>query len=116
MVKTPKPIIAGCLTIASGGLSLIGFIGSLISSIILAWVAVDITGWLTGMGIALNVLIILTVLSFVLGIFALVGGICAVQRKRWGWALTGSICALVPTFVLGLAAIILTALSRDEFE
>ena len=116
MKKTPMPIVAGSFTIASAGLSLIIFIGLLISSIILAWIAVDITGWLTGMGIALNVLIVLTVLSLFFGILALVGGIYAVQRKRWGWALTGSICALVPTFVLGLAAVILTVLSRDEFE
>jgi formate hydrogenlyase subunit 3/multisubunit Na+/H+ antiporter MnhD subunit len=116
MEKTPMPIVAGSLTIVSGGLSLIIFIGLLISITALAWTAADVTGWLSGMSIALNVLIILAVFSLVFGLLALVGGIYAVQRKKWGWALTGSICALVPTFVFGLAAITLVAISKDEFE
>ena len=116
MEKTPKPIIAGSLSIFSGGVSLIGFIGLLIASIATGWTAADITGWLPEMSIALSVLIILTVLSLVTGILALLGGIYAVQRKKWGWALVGSICALIPTFVLGLAAIMLITLSKDEFE
>jgi len=116
MEKTPKPIIAGSLSMFSGGVSLIGFIGLLIASIALGWTAADVTGWLPGMSIALSVLIILCVLSLFAGVLALQGGIYAVQRKKWGWALVGSICALVPTFVLGLAAIMLITLSKDEFE
>ena len=116
MEKTPKPIIAGSLSIFSGGVSLIGFIGLLIASIALGWTAVDVTGWLPGMNIALSILIILCVLLLFAGVLALQGGIYAVQRKKWGWALVGSICALIPTFVLGLAAIMLITLSKDEFE
>lgn len=53
----------------------------------------------------------------VLGVLAVVGGIHALQRKKWGWALTGSIAALLPICVLvGIAAIILTAQSKNEFE
>ena len=44
------------------------------------------------------------------------GGIFALQRKNWGLALTGAIFTLVPTFVLGVVAIVLTALARSEFE
>lgn len=116
MEKTPKPIIAGSLIMFSGGVSLIGFIGLLIASIALGWTAADVTGWLPGMNIAMSILIILCVLFLVTGMLALLGGIYAVQRKKWGWALVGSICALVPTFVLGLAAIMLITLSKDEFE
>lgn len=116
MEKTPKPIIAGSLSMFSGGVSLIGFIGLLIASVALGWTAADVTGWLPGMNIALSVLIILCVLSLFAGVLALQGGIYAVQRKKWGWALVGSICALIPTFVFGLADIMLTTLSKDEFE
>ena len=116
MEKTPKPIIAGSLIIFSGGVSLIGFIGLVIASIALGWTAADVTGWLPGMSIALSILIILCVLLLFAGVLALQGGIYAVQRKKWGWALVGSICALIPTFVLGLAAIMLITLSKDEFE
>ena len=116
MEKTPKPIIAGSLSMFSGGVSLIGFISLLIASIALGWTAADVTGWLPGMNIALSILIILCVLLLFTGVLALQGGIYAVQRKKWGWALVGSICALIPTFVLGLAAIMLITLSKDEFE
>ena len=116
MKKTPMPLVAGILNLVSGGLSAIAFVGLLIASIAVGCTAVDIVGWIPGMGIALGVLIVLTVVSLVVGILALVGGVFAVQRKYWGWALAGSICALVPLFVLGVAAIVLTSLSTDEFE
>jgi len=116
--KTPMPVVAGILDIISGVLSLIGFVAFLIGSIAVGLNAVDIhiRVWDSGTAIALSVLITFTVLSLAVGILALIGGVYALQSKKWGLALTGSICALIPSFVLGLAAIILTALSRDEFE
>jgi len=46
-----------------------------------------------------------------------VGGIYALQRKIWGLALAGSIAAFFsPSWVLGVAAIVFTALSKNEFE
>lgn len=114
--KTAMPVVAGILDILSGVLSLISFVAFLIGSIAVGWNVVDIYVWDPGTRIALSVLIIFTVLSFVLGVLALIGGVYALQSKKWGLALAGSICALVPTFVLGLAAVILTGLSKDEFE
>jgi len=58
----------------------------------------------------------LTLLALIAGMLSLIGGICALQRKNWGWALTGAIFALVLTFDLGLVAVVLTALVRNEFE
>jgi hypothetical protein len=53
----------------------------------------------------------------VLGTVALVGGICALQRRRWALALAGGICALVPlATLLGILAIVFVAMSRDEFK
>ena len=116
MGRTPMPIVAGILDIISGVLSLLAFLGLLIASITTGWVAVDLAGWIPGMGIAVTVVVVLTVVSFIVGSLALVGGIYALQRKNWGLALTGSVFALVPLFALGLAAIILTAISKNEFE
>jgi hypothetical protein len=50
------------------------------------------------------------------GILAIVGGIYALKRKIWGLALAGSIAAFFPSWILGLPAIVLTALSKKEFE
>ena len=51
-----------------------------------------------------------------IGILAIIGGIYALRRKTWGLALAGSIAAFFPSWILGLTAIVLTALSKDEFE
>jgi len=50
----------------------------------------------------------------VLGILAVVGGISAIRRKRFGLSLAGSICAL-PSSILGILAIIFVALGKREF-
>ena len=110
------PIAAGVLEIVSGALGLLIFVGLLIASIAVGTTAGDITGWIPGMGIAMSTLTIFAVVALATASFAVVGGVFALQRKKWGWALAGSICALVPLFVLGVASVVLTAVSRDEFE
>jgi len=52
----------------------------------------------------------------IVGVLAIVGGIYALRRKIWGLALAGSIAAFFPSWILGLTAIVLTALSKNEFE
>lgn len=61
---------------------------------------------------------IVAVLSLVLGIVAIIGGIFALRRRVWGLALAGAICALFPPHVsvLGILAIIFVTLSRSEFD
>jgi hypothetical protein len=51
----------------------------------------------------------------VLGIVAVVGGISAIRRKRFGLSLAGAICAL-PSVFLGIAAVIFVALGKREFR
>jgi hypothetical protein len=50
----------------------------------------------------------------VLGIVAVVGGISAIRRKRFGLSLAGAICAL-PSTILGILAVIFVALGKREF-
>ena len=64
-------------------------------------------------------LAVLAVPFAILGILAIVGGVYALRRKVWGLALAGSIGALFapPWFwLLGIAAIVFTTLSKSEFE
>ena len=44
------------------------------------------------------------------------GGIAALQRRRFGLALAGGICAILSLLFLGIPALILIAQSRGEFE
>ena len=114
--KTVMPVIVGILNLTSGILSVICFIPILIAVIVVGFNLVTIYIGLPGIAIAFSVLVTLAILALFLGILAIIGGAFALQRKNWGWALVGSICALSPSFLLGLVAIILTAVSRNEFE
>jgi hypothetical protein len=52
----------------------------------------------------------------ILSTLAIVGGICALKRERWGLALGGAICGAVASSVLGILAVVFIAMSRDEFK
>jgi uncharacterized membrane protein HdeD (DUF308 family) len=74
------------------------------------------------------------VLVFIAGVLAIVGGVYAIQRKKWYLVLTGAITAsfalvlvAIPFYdlvhpawafivLLGIVAIILTVLSKKEFD
>jgi hypothetical protein len=49
-----------------------------------------------------------------LGILAVVGGVSAIRRKRFGLSLAGAICALI-SGLLGILAVIFVALGKREF-
>ncbi|MFC1990771.1 hypothetical protein ACFLU9_01300 [Chloroflexota bacterium] len=53
--------------------------------------------------------------AVVIALLAIVGGILSVSRKRWRWSLTGSIAAVLSLIILGIPAVVLIALSKDEF-
>jgi len=73
------------------------------------------TGFLPG-----STLVVVPESAFVIqlgfGMLAIGGGICALTRKLWGFALVGSICSLICLWPLGLLAIIFTAVSKKEFS
>ena len=108
--KTPMPLVAGILSIVSGALKLLGFLVLIIVSIFFAVTPERFT--------RVNPVVILIIISIVLialGVLSIVGGIYTIQRKSFGLSQAGSIAALLPFNLLGLAAIILIALSRKEF-
>jgi len=109
--KTAMPMIGGILAMVSGGFKLLGLLGLIIASFFV--IASPVPSF--GLGEA-TILLIITIPLAILGILAIVGGIYALQRKKWGLALAGSIAAFLPWSFLGLASIILIALSKNEFE
>lgn len=99
MERTWKPIAAGILCIIAGVLILV------IPSIV---VALNIGELIRpspegGYGVIFFILFLapVSILLVIVGIFAIVGGIYALKRRRWGLALAGSICALIPGIALG---------------
>ncbi len=107
--KTWKPTTAGILSIiagvpAAGTGILIAFMGSTMA-------------WIDVIPLVPNILAIIAIPLIVLGIIAIVGGIFALQRKTWGLALVGAICALAPPLsILGVLSIIFVTIGKDEFD
>ena len=120
MEKTCKPTIAGILDIVSGAVGLIAVFGLII--------AISVTGGFYIPGTEAipkfvpSLLAGIAVPLAILSILSLVGGIYAIQRKKWGLALAGSISAIFASIPLlgglpvGITSTILTALSKNEFE
>ena len=57
--------------------------------------------------------LLISICNVVLGIMAVIGGISAIRRKRFGLSLAGAICAL-PS-ILGILAVIFVVLGKREF-
>ena len=118
--KTWMPTTAGILNIVTGGLSAFMAIG-----IIIAFFAVSSINIMNFLPTAEapfiapligTILIVILVLSIARAVFTIVGGVFALQRRKWGWALAGSIIAIIAMFPLGVASTILVAMAKREFE
>jgi hypothetical protein len=94
--------IAGIVEIIAGGLTAVMTIVFLIAMA----VAEDLPGWY----------VFFPIVTTILSILAIIGGVCALRRKNWAMALVGSIAVIWPTSVVGIAAVVLNIMARDEFE
>jgi hypothetical protein len=116
MDKSWWPTIAGMLDIISGSLGII--FGLLVVVGIVVCSAIG-----TGRGVpeeflrfGPEFLIAIVIPLVILNIVSLIGGIYALKKKRWAMALAGSITTFLVNWFFGVAAIVFTVLSRDEFE
>ncbi|MDD5083232.1 MAG: hypothetical protein PHU08_07675 [Dehalococcoidales bacterium] len=111
--KTWMPTTAGVLCIVAGVIDL--FVGIAITALSSFIGALSGIWGARAIGTAFGIPII------ILGIVAVIGGIYALQRRVWGLALAGAICALLifpvwPGSIAGLLAIIFVAVSKQEFK
>ena len=118
---TWKPTTAGILSIIVGAINALGLIYFIIA--IISFYSMNIRQFLPpdfvpppGLHPIVIIGLIFTIVSAAVPI---IGGVFALQRRKWGWALAGSIIAIIAilgTFPLGIASTILVSLSKDEFE
>ena len=115
MEKMTKSMAAGILDIVAGVVGLIGTV--------LLFIGFGVTSGVSGIPAIAAITILvpglvlgLTVPFAILGILAIVGGVYALRRKIWGLALAGSIAALLTSWPWGIAAVVFTATSKNEFE
>jgi hypothetical protein len=108
---TWMPVTAGILDLVIG-------VPGLIVGIIWAVVGGFLTFFIAGLGALLGAPMI------ILSIVAIVGGVFAIRKRAWGFALAASICAfivglvfvVVPGLLLGIPAIVFTILGKGKFE
>jgi hypothetical protein len=120
VAKTWEPTVAGILIILDGSFSFLLSLGLFIGAIVLwtipSWAGINESDFAPlAAGTVAAVVAIISMVVLALAILELVGGISALQRKRWGLALAGSIAAALPGNILGILAIIFLAMSKDEF-
>ena len=107
------------MSTVSGVLCLVtGTWGVMSGVLLLAITASYPTAWIQFNPFQALILNRLAPLGIALGAMAILGGVFALRRLRWGLALAGSICAAMipPPFFLGVLAIIFLAVSRLDFE
>ena len=112
MSKTKKPIIGGILTIFSGLLGLTGILSYTIGfgEVGSGFAKGDMPPFVP------SIIFGMSIPSILIALLAVAGGILAVLRKRWRWALAGSIAAALSFIIFGIPAVALIALSKDEFS
>ena len=115
MEKTKKPVTAGILDIVAGAFAIMWFLVLMIARGVISG-DLGIPGMESVPAFVPAILSSIAIPTLIIGVFALTGGIFALQRKLWGLALAGSIAATIFWFFIGIPAIVLTAQSREEFE
>lgn len=63
-----------------------------------------------------NIFPLISIPLIILGLIDIAGRICALMRKVWGLALAGSITTLITSQVIGIISLVLTAISKKEFN
>jgi len=101
--KTWKPIVAGIIVIIAGIISVL-FGSASFALLVTCTSAWSDVGWFLPFGL----------FTLICGALAIRAGIYALKRMKWGWVLAASIYAGFG--ILGIPAIILTVLSKGEFE
>jgi hypothetical protein len=116
-----KSLIGGVLLMISG---LIGIIYGLVF-VSLSSTVIDVLGGTYGEDVLKmleGVLVACGVIWFIVGLIALIGGVFAIRRRRWGIAVVGGVFGLLTLgpwligSILGLIGLILVAISKDEFS
>jgi hypothetical protein len=114
MVRTRMPEVGGILSIIAGGVSFLG-------ALFLLFLFIVYYATIGAVGPEFPVSAVGTAIFapfFIVCIVAIVGGVFALKRRLWGFALAGAICSVLTLFTwpLGVASIVLLVFSRREFD
>ena len=119
MKLTWKPTMAGILDIIAGAIGMVGGVYFVVLTSIfrtlheilrLDPIVIEQTEQIISRLFAIPFVLVF------IGIVSIIGGVYALQRRIWGLALAGAICACLVFPFFGLPSIIITALAHEEFN
>ena len=117
-MESNKGTVAGILNITAGIVGLMGTIPlvglALGGATILGMVPEPEANSLAFL--PLVIFLPIAVAGLLAGLVAIFGGVAALNRRRWGLAVAGSIAAIFGFFPLGVIAVIFTILAEPEFR
>ena len=117
-MESNKATVAGILDITAGIFGLVGGIPLLVLALggaaVLGMVSDPEANRLAFLPMAL--FLPLALLGFLSGFIAIIGGVSAINRRRWGLSVAGAIAAVFGFFPVGIAAVIFTILAEPEFR
>jgi hypothetical protein len=112
----------GILSIIAGAFGVLGLFGFILVAAVMLLMPDNFSGFYDRYAIPEGFLTMLVVFYIVLGIFhalagalAIVGGVFALKRKHWGWALAGAIGGTITFCLCGIPAIIFIVMGKKEF-
>lgn len=117
MEQTWRPTTGGVLCIIAGAinvlLGLVVVVALAGAGLLLGTEMIDLDLELAGM----SWLGVLGVPLVVMGIVSIIGGVYALKRRLWGFALAGAICSIMAGNLLyGTLAIVFISVSKSEFN
>ena len=115
--------IGGVLSIVSGAFGFLGSLGCICAAVAMLLTPTVTKNFYYGYTGKENYFTILAVVYIVMGIIcalvgalAIAGGVCALKKKRWGWALAGAIGGMLAFFPCGIPALIFIVMGKPEFQ
>lgn len=117
-MESNKATVAGILDITAG---IFGFVGA-VPLLVLAFGGAAVLGMVpepeaNRLAILPLVLFLpLALVGFLAGLVAIIGGMAALNRRRWGLSVAGAIAAVFGFFPVGIAAVVFTILAEPEFR
>jgi hypothetical protein len=113
------PTAGGVLNIVVGVLGIIGSLTCGVFAVLLNTAQVTLTSHINdpeAIPFLIAVLWICFAFFLVTSIISIIGGVFAIRRKCWGWALAGSICSVLCSNIIGVIALIFIIMGKKEFD
>ena len=114
-IERPWNLAGGVLSIIAGSLYLVGWLA--VAMILNRLIGVGYFAENVPLSSAASIWIV--ALPFlILAVIAIIGGIFALNKKYWGFALAGAICAIFSpaTWIIGVTATVFICISKREFS